>query len=106
PISQFPQNERGRMRPAPSNHELRSTDYLRCLFTSLVISNMLTTLLPPKTGLRAASAWMLRRFLASWSLFFLMYAQSFLVTSVRGIGLAPTTPATAALRVTRLLNPA
>src|SRR4051812_42643433 len=54
--------------------------YLRCLPTSLVISNMLTFALPPNTSLSASSALICRRFFASCSLFFLMYAQSFFVT--------------------------
>ena len=61
--------------------------YFRCLLTSFVISNMFTVALPPKTTFSVASALIMRLFLASWSLFFLMYAQSFFVTSVRGIGL-------------------
>ena len=50
----------------------RRTAYERCLLTSLVISNMLTLALPPKTGLSVASDLMTRLFFASWSLFFLM----------------------------------
>src|SRR5262249_46538519 len=46
--------------------------YLRCLLTSLVISNMLTLLLPPKTAFRASSALIMRRFFVSCSLFLLM----------------------------------
>ena len=46
--------------------------YPSCLLTSFVISNMLTTALPPNTGLRAASARMLRGFFGSCSWFFLM----------------------------------
>src|SRR5690242_8773952 len=60
---------------------------------------MLTVALPPNTGLSASSALIIRRFFASWSLFFLMYAQSFLVTSVRGIGLAPITSPSCGLGV-------
>src|SRR5437763_8959995 len=37
----------------------------RCLFTSLVISNMLTWALPPNTVFRLSSALIIRRFLAS-----------------------------------------
>src|SRR5688572_10131371 len=65
--------------------------YLRCLLTSLVISNIETCFLPPNTSFSFSSALMLRRFLLSWSPFFLMYIQIFLVTSVRGIGLFPIT---------------
>lgn len=46
--------------------------YFRCLFTSFVISNMLTLDLPPKTGFSASSALIIRLFFASCSLFFLM----------------------------------
>src|SRR5262245_768773 len=46
--------------------------YFRCLPTSLVISNMLTCALPAKTGFSAASALIIRLFLASCSPFFLM----------------------------------
>lgn len=49
----------------------KSVDYDRCLFTILVISNMLTTALP-KMSFSLASALMLRRFLESCRLFFLM----------------------------------
>ena len=50
----------------------RGQTYFRCLLTSLVISNMLTVALPPKTGLSAASALIMRRFFVSCSPFFLM----------------------------------
>ena len=50
----------------------RSYDYFRCLLTSLVISNMLTVALPPKTGFSAASALIMRLFFASCRPFFLM----------------------------------
>jgi len=46
--------------------------YFRCLLTSLVISNMFTAALPPKTAFSAPSALIVRLFLGSWSLFFLM----------------------------------
>jgi hypothetical protein len=46
--------------------------YFRCLFTSLVISNMLTLLLPPNTPLSAGSALIMRRFFGSCRSFFLM----------------------------------
>ena len=39
--------------------------YLRCLFTSRVISNMETCLLPPNTGRRLSSALIMRRFFES-----------------------------------------
>ena len=52
--------------------EVRGGLYFRCLLTSLVISNMFTIALPPKTGFSAASALIMRLFFGSWSLFFLM----------------------------------
>src|ERR1700741_4368762 len=81
------------------NHLSPTRNYFRCLLTSLVISNMLTVFLPANTGFSLSSALMLRLFLASCRPFFLMYAQSFLVTSVRGIGLSPITSPSAALGV-------
>src|SRR5215217_4859962 len=44
--------------PPRSGHEKRCC-YFRCLFTSFVISNIETWLLPPKMGLRFSSALML-----------------------------------------------
>src|SRR6266540_2623744 len=91
----------------PSSHQPRREGrYFRCLFTSFVISNMLTVALPPNTGLSESSALIMRRFFASCSLFFLMYAQSFFVTSVRGIGFDPTTSLSAALGCTGFMNAA
>src|SRR5258708_36461484 len=46
--------------------------YLRCLLTSLVISNIVTVFLPPKTAFNASSALMLVLFFLSWSPFFLI----------------------------------
>ena len=60
---------------------------------------MLTVALPPKTAFSVLSALIIRLFLASCSLFFLMYAHSRLVTSVLGIGLAPITSYNAGLGV-------
>ena len=51
---------------------VRRKDYFKCLLTSLVISNMLTWDLPPKTGFNVASDLIIRLFLASCSPFFLM----------------------------------
>src|SRR4051812_49558938 len=82
------------------------TSYLRCLFTSFVISNIETWPLPPKIGFRLSSALMLRRFLASCRPFRLMYAHSFLVTSVRGSGAVPTTALSCALGVIAFMNAA
>jgi len=46
--------------------------YLMCPETSLVISNMLTWLLPLKTGLSESSALIMVLFFLSWHPFFLM----------------------------------
>src|SRR5688572_31541390 len=48
----------------------------------------------------------MRLFFGSCRPFFLMYAHSFFVTSVRGIGLDPTIPASAGLGVTGFMNAA
>src|SRR3954452_5515647 len=80
--------------------------YLRCFVTSFVISNIETWPLPPKIGFRLSSALMLRRFLASCRPFRLMYAHSFLVTSVRGSGAVPTTAPSWALGVIAFMNAA
>src|ERR1019366_5557966 len=56
---------------------------------SLVISNIDTCFLPPKTAFSFSSASIMRLFNAFCRLNFLMYSQTFLVTSVRGNGLAP-----------------
>src|SRR5581483_8092598 len=77
-------------RPAPPALPARRT-YFTCLLTSFVISNMLTVALPPNTALSASSDLIMRLFFWSCSLFFLMYAHSFLVSSVRGSGFEPTT---------------
>src|SRR2546421_12319551 len=82
------------------------TCYLRCLLTSLVISNMLTCALPANTGFSASSEWIIRLFFLSCRPFFLMYAHSFLVTSVRGIGFDPTISESAASGETGFMNAA
>ena len=46
--------------------------YFRCLFTSFVISNMLTDDLPPNTAFSVLSALIIRLFFLSCSPFFLM----------------------------------
>ena len=50
----------------------RISDYFKCLPTSLVMSNMFTDDLPPKTVFSVASALIMRRFFLSCSPFFLM----------------------------------
>src|SRR5207244_6021745 len=67
---------------------------------------MLTDDLPPNTALSVASALIIRRFFLSCRLFFLMYCHSFLVTSVRGIGLLPTTSASVSSGWTGRMNAA
>lgn len=62
---------------------------------SLVNSNIVTDFFAPKIGFKAASALITVFFFSSWSLFFLMYSQTFLVISVRGTGFAPTMAANA-----------
>ena len=74
--------------------------------TSLVISNIETAFLPPKTTFNLSSALIWVRTFLSCRPFFLMYAQSFLVSSVRGSGAAPTTAARAASGVTGFMNAA
>src|SRR5690606_22078517 len=59
-----------------------------------------------KISFSLASALMMRLLTASCSLFFLMYSQTFLVTSVRGSGLAPTMAASAALGVMAFMKAA
>src|SRR4051794_11487335 len=95
-----------RVRPSDTFHDVANdcVTYLRCLFTSFVMSNIDTWPLPPKIGLSLSSALIMRRFFASCRLFFLMYCQSFLVTSVRGIGEAPTTGASCADGVIGFMN--
>src|ERR1035437_131049 len=80
--------------------------YLTCFATRAVIWNMLTCALPPNTNLSLSSALMLRRFFLSWSPFFLMYAQIFFVSSVRGIGVDPTTAPSTASGCTGFMNAA
>src|SRR5712691_5872851 len=80
--------------------------YFKCLLTSLVISNMLTCALPPNTGFSMSSDLIMRLFFLSCRPFFLMYAHSFFVTSVRGIGFVPTTSESAGLGCTGFMNAA
>src|SRR6478672_13881124 len=68
--------------------------------TSLFMSNIVTCARPPNTGRSLSSALIARRFFASCSPFRLMYAQSFLVSSVRGSGELPTTAESALSGVT------
>src|SRR5262245_61500420 len=67
---------------------------------------MLTCFLPPKIFLSLSSALIIVRFLASCSLFFLMYSHIFLVTWVRGIAFEPTTSASVSLGVIGFMNAA
>jgi hypothetical protein len=65
---------------------------------------MVTWLLPPKRGRSFSSALMARRFFESCNPFRLMYAQSLLMTWVRGMGLLPITAASFALGCNGLMN--
>src|SRR5438045_6628274 len=67
---------------------------------------MFTVALPPKTGFSDSSAWIMRRFFLSCRLFFLMYAHSRLVTSVRGTALSPTISLSAGLGCIGFMNAA
>src|SRR3546814_20518425 len=58
---------------------------LMCLLTSLVISNMLTLDLPPKTFFSCSSSLILLRFFWSCSLCFLLYVQWFLLFCPPGL---------------------
>ena len=57
--------------PCPELH-LLSRRYFKCLLTALVIWNMSTCFLPPKTAFSLSSALIIRLFFWSCSLFFLM----------------------------------
>ena len=59
-------------RSRASIHPGRPTLQLRCLLTSLVISNIETCFLPPKTTFSLSSALIIRLSLASWRLFLRM----------------------------------
>src|SRR4051812_44657495 len=65
---------------------------------------MVTWLRPPKSGRSFSSALIARRFLASCNPFRLMYAQSLLMTWVRGMGLFPITAASLALGCSGRMN--
>src|SRR2546422_4044658 len=78
--------------------------YLRWRLTSLVISNIDTWFLPPKTDLSLSSALIMRRVFLSCRLLRLVLPQIFLVTSVRGIQPEPTTAASPALVPIRFMN--
>ncbi len=58
--------------PPELHAKAKTGGYFKCLFTSFVISNMLTELLPPNTVLSVSSALIIRLFVVSCSLFFLM----------------------------------
>src|SRR5690606_16219555 len=79
-------------------------DYLGCFLTSAVIANIETLLLPLKPFFSLSSALIIRRSRASCSPLRLMYAQPFLVISVRGMGASPTTAASSALGVIGFMN--
>src|SRR5665213_2084605 len=70
------------------------------------MSNIDTCFFPLNTALRLSSALIMRRSLGSCRLFFLIYTHSFLVISVRGIGLLPTTAASSGEGVIAFMNAA
>ena len=72
--------------------------------TNLVISNIFTISLPPKTAFRFSSALMLRLFSLSWRSCFLMYTHKAFTTSERGIGPLPTTLANSSLICIGFMN--
>ena len=59
-----------------------------------------------KISFSLASALIIVRFVASWRLCFLMYSQTFLVTSVRGTGLSPMIAASEGLGVIAFMKAA
>src|SRR3982751_7094065 len=72
---------------------------------SFVISNMETWPFL-KISRSLASALIIVRLFASWRLFFLMYSQTFFVTSVRGTGRSPMIAASELLGVIAFMNAA
>src|SRR5665213_1337562 len=70
------------------------------------MSNIDTCFFPLNTALRLSSALIMRRSLGSCRLFFLIYTHSFLVISVRGICLLPTTAASSGEGVIAFMNAA
>jgi hypothetical protein len=66
------QPARGRQPAGVAPAAADRNDYFRCALTSLVISNMETCFLPPKTAFSFSSALIIRLLMASCSLFFLM----------------------------------
>src|ERR1700730_9269532 len=64
-------------------------DYFRCLLTALAIWNI-SIFFAPKTACNLSSARISRLFCGFCSLCFLMCAQIFFVTSLRGSGSVPT----------------
>jgi MFS family permease len=67
-----PKNTRPAVAPARPGRSRTVGDYLRCLLTSLVISNIDTWRLPPNTSLSLSSALIMRLFLLSCRLLRLM----------------------------------
>ena len=76
PLASDAAQDKGRGVPGPHHLPVPSHDavpsvagkprcYFKCLLTSLVISNMLTVALPPKTAFSAASALIMRLFFGS-----------------------------------------
>src|SRR3989344_3435906 len=65
--------------------------YERCAETSFVISNIVTSPLPPNITFNFASARILRLLAVFWRLLALMYSHNFLTTCPRAIGPGPVT---------------
>ena len=91
--------------PCAVRQNSRSACHFKWLLIFLVISNIEICALST-TALSLASALIMVRLTLSCRLFFLMYSQTFLVTSVRGIGVAPMTAAKAALGVMAFMKAA
>src|SRR6185295_7231759 len=91
--------------PAFSIRRNGGTRQLRWLLMSLVISNIDTWPFL-KISRSLASALIMVRLFASWRLFFLMYSQTFFVTSVRGTGRSPMIAASELLGVIAFMNAA
>src|SRR5882672_7232740 len=84
---------------------LPAANYPRCLLTYLVSSNIEACALPNSARI-LSSALIMRRLTASCNLFFLMYFQIWLVTSVRGIGVEPMIAASGPRGVSGIMNAA
>jgi hypothetical protein len=79
-IGEYLSNEKGdrtknkgrRWPTLPCNEPVTQSRYFMCFESNLVISNIETFFLPPKTRCSLSSALIIRRFIVSCNLFFLM----------------------------------